>query len=151
MIGCRLLLGTSRNGVCLLGANVHKLWLSSSSASDAYVSIRWKNKNDSITTTRAKVGETLLSVARANGIDIEGACDGVCACSTCHVIMEPKIFDQLPAASEIEEDMLDLAFGLTSTSRLGCQIVVEPSHDNILITLPKATRNFYVVRKSIDH
>ncbi len=75
-----------------------------------------------------------------------GACAGVCACSTCHVIFEDEdVFDSLPEASEAEDDMLDRAFGLTTTSRLGCQVTLNKSHDNMLIKLPSATRNFYVV------
>ncbi len=73
-----------------------------------------------------------------------GACGGVCACSTCHVILEPDIFNSLPEPSEEEEDMLDLAFGLTGTSRLGCQIKLEKRHDGMKVQLPAATRNFYV-------
>ena len=65
--------------------------------------------------------------------------------STCHVIMPDDLFDQLPEASEDEEDMLDLAFGLKATSRLGCQVVVTAEEfESQVITLPSATRNFYV-------
>ena len=56
---------------------------------------------------------------------MEGACDGVCACSTCHVILESGIYDALEDPSEDEDDMLDQAFGLTTTSRLGCQVCHE--------------------------
>ena len=70
----------------------------------------------------AAVGQTLLEVAHENDIDLEGACDGSLACSTCHVVLEQEYFDMLPEPEEEEEDMLDLAFGLTETSRLGCQI-----------------------------
>jgi ferredoxin-2, mitochondrial len=82
--------------------------------------------------------------ARRHGIELEGACEGVCACSTCHVILEDSVFEQLPEPSEDEEDMLDQAFGLTATSRLGCQVVVTPDMDGITVKLPAATRNFYV-------
>ena len=54
-----------------------------------------------------------------------------------------KIYDKLPKAKEEEEDLLDLAYGLTETSRLGCQVIVDESFNNTIITLPKATRNFY--------
>ena len=72
----------------------------------------------------AEVGKTILEVAQEHEIDLEGACDGSLACSTCHVIFEQDHFDDLPDPEEEEEDMLDLAFGLTDTSRLGCQIKV---------------------------
>jgi ferredoxin len=69
---------------------------------------------------------------------------GVCACSTCHVILPDDVFSSLPEASEDEEDMLDMAFGLTDTSRLGCQITITPDMEGVVWEMPKATRNFYV-------
>ena len=100
-------------------------------------------------TVDARVGETLLQVAHRNHIEVEGACEGVCACSTCHVILSDELFDKLAdewdqEASEDEEDMLDMAFGLTDTSRLGCQITVREEMVGEEIQLPSATRNFYV-------
>ena len=98
----------------------------------------------------ARVGETLLQAAHRTGIEMEGACEGVCACSTCHVILEQKLYDRIledmddGAMGEDEEDMLDMAFGLSHTSRLGCQISVAGYMDGAVFTLPKATRNFYV-------
>jgi len=68
----------------------------------------------------AREGESLLDVAHNNGIDLEGACESSLACSTCHVILEPAIYDSLGEPCEEEEDLLDLAYGLTHTSRLGC-------------------------------
>jgi ferredoxin len=58
--------------------------------------------------------------------------------------LEDAVYDEFPEPSEEEEDMLDLAFGLTETSRLGCQVILEKEHDGIVITLPSATRNMYV-------
>mmetsp|Transcript_3637 Transcript_3637/g.3754 ORF Transcript_3637/g.3754 Transcript_3637/m.3754 type:complete len:156 (+) Transcript_3637:143-610(+) len=116
----------------------------SSFSSSPSINVRWKDKNGEINSTEAKVGMTLLNVAHANDIALEGACEGVCACSTCHVILEDEVYEALPIPSEDEEDMLDQAFGLTSTSRLGCQVTLEQKHDNLLVTLPIATRNFYV-------
>ena len=68
-------------------------------------------------TIDAENGLSLLEVAHNNGIDLEGACEGSLACSTCHVVIEKNFFEDLPEPSEEEEDMLDLAFGLTHTSR----------------------------------
>ncbi|KNC53595.1 ferredoxin [Thecamonas trahens ATCC 50062] len=89
-------------------------------------------------------GQHLLAIAHDNGIELEGACEASLACSTCHVIVDDDFFDKLPEPEEEEEDMLDLAFGLTETSRLGCQIVMSPDIDGIRVTLPAATRNFAV-------
>ena len=89
----------------------------------------------------APLGMSVMEIARKNGVDIEGACEGSLACSTCHVIVEPDWVAKLAPASEDEEDMLDLAFGLTKTSRLGCQIVMRPELDGLVVRLPKEVRN----------
>ena len=89
----------------------------------------------------APVGLSLLELAHRNNIDIEGACEGSLACSTCHVIVDDEDFDRLQEPTEDEEDMLDLAFGLTRTSRLGCQIIVTEELDGLTVSLPQETRN----------
>ncbi|MBC8268922.1 MAG: 2Fe-2S iron-sulfur cluster binding domain-containing protein [Rhodospirillaceae bacterium] len=89
-------------------------------------------------------GLSVLEIAHKNDIDLEGACEGSLACSTCHVIVDKEWFDKLGEASEEEEDMLDLAFGLTHTSRLGCQIKMTDELDGLSVTLPAATRNMLV-------
>lgn len=89
----------------------------------------------------APLGLSVLEIAHRHGVDIEGACEGSLACSTCHVIVDPKYFELLQAPTEDEEDMLDLAFGLEETSRLGCQIVMTEELDGLVVRLPKATRN----------
>ena len=71
------------------------------------------------------------------------------ACSTCHVVLEERIYDSLEPAVEEEEDLLDLAYGLTLTSRLGCQIKVNKDMDGMTVRLPSATRNFYVDKTTI--
>jgi 2Fe-2S ferredoxin len=86
-------------------------------------------------------GVSILEIAQSNGIDVEGACEGGMACSTCHLIVDPNWFDFLEAASEEEEDMLDLTFGLTRTSRLGCQIILTDNLDGIVFSLPNETNN----------
>lgn len=89
----------------------------------------------------APLGLSVLEIAHRNNIDLEGACEGSLACSTCHVIVDVKWYDRLPAPKEEEEDMLDLAFGLTPTSRLGCQLIMTTELDGLTVTLPTATRN----------
>ncbi|KAI1314724.1 hypothetical protein EDD11_001846 [Mortierella claussenii] len=90
---------------------------------------------------QAHEGESLLDVAWANDIDIEGACEASLACSTCHVILDPESYNKLEEPIDEENDMLDLAFGLTDTSRLGCQVLMNKDLDGIIATLPKMTRN----------
>jgi 2Fe-2S ferredoxin len=89
----------------------------------------------------APLGLSVLEIAHRHKIDIEGACVGSLACSTCHVIVDAEWYDLLKEATEDEEDMLDLAFGLTQTSRLGCQIIMTEELDGLTVRLPSATRN----------
>lgn len=89
----------------------------------------------------ARVGDTLLDVAHRHGIDIEGACEGCMACATCHVIVEPAFFDLLEDPSDEEEEMLDLAPGVTETSRLGCQVVMTEVLDGLVVRLPVVVNN----------
>ena len=89
----------------------------------------------------APLGLSVLEIAHKNGIDLEGACEGSLACSTCHVVVDPEWYDLLKDATEDEEDMLDLAFGLTRTSRLGCQIIITEELDGLTVSLPAGSRN----------
>jgi 2Fe-2S ferredoxin len=89
----------------------------------------------------APLGLSVLEVAHRHDIDIDGACEGSLACSTCHVIIDPEWYELLKDATEDEEDMLDLAFNLSKTSRLGCQIIITEELDGLTVCLPAATRN----------
>ena len=86
-------------------------------------------------------GLSVLEIAHKHKVDIEGACEGSLACSTCHVIVDGDWHKKLKAATEDEEDMLDLAFGLTETSRLGCQIVMSDALDGLVVALPSSVNN----------
>ncbi len=89
----------------------------------------------------APLGLSVLEIAHKHGVDIEGACEGSLACSTCHVVVDPTWYPKLAAATEDEEDMLDLAFDLQETSRLGCQIIMTEALDGLVVKLPAGTRN----------
>ena len=89
----------------------------------------------------APLGLSVLEIAHKHGVDIEGACEGSLACSTCHVIVDAAWYPKLATASEDEEDMLDLAFDLQETSRLGCQLIMSPALDGLVVKLPAGTRN----------
>jgi ferredoxin, 2Fe-2S len=89
----------------------------------------------------APLGLSILEIAHRHDVDIEGSCEGCLACTTCHVIVEPEWFDLLKEPSEDEEDMLDLAFGLSRTSRLGCQIVMTEELDGLTVRLPAGWRS----------
>ena len=96
---------------------------------------------DGTVTVQARIGHTVLEVAREHDIELEGACEGQLACSTCHVILSPQHFSSLDPADEEELDMLDQAPGLQATSRLGCQLLVKKSWADRTITVPSEYRN----------
>ena len=103
--------------------------------------ITFINADGSRLEVEAPVGLSILEIAHRHNVDLEGACEGSLACSTCHVVVDPEWYELLPAAKEDEEDMLDLAFGLTRTSRLGCQIIITEELDGLIVKLPSTTRN----------
>ena len=88
-----------------------------------------------------KAGDNLLALAQNDGQPLEGTCEGQMACSTCHVIVDADDFARLPGASEMEEDMLDLAAGATRTSRLACQIWLDEGMESLTVRIPGEVRN----------
>ncbi len=85
----------------------------------------------------APLGLSVLEIAHRHGVDLEGACEGSLACATCHVVVDPAWAGKLATPTEDEEDMLDLAFALEKTSRLGCQIVMTEALDGLVVRLPR--------------
>ncbi len=94
-----------------------------------------------ISHVEAGAGERLLDVAQADGQPLEGTCEGQMACSTCHVVVDAADFAKLPRASEEEEDMLDLAAGVTRHSRLACQIWLDEQMGSLTVRMPGAVHN----------
>jgi ferredoxin len=90
----------------------------------------------------APAGSNLLDVAQAAGQPLEGACEGQMACSTCHVIVDPEDFKRLPPASEEEDDLVDLAWGVARTSRLACQITLTDELDTLTVRMPGGFHNW---------
>jgi len=90
----------------------------------------------------APVGDTVLDIAQRNGIaELEGACEGAMACSTCHIVVEKEDFAKLKEPTEEEDDMLDFAYGLSLTSRLGCQITITEDLDGLVVRVPAERNN----------
>ncbi|KAG0457958.1 hypothetical protein HPP92_023115 [Vanilla planifolia] len=109
------------------------------------ISVTFVGKDGEEKTIRVPVGMSMLEAAHENDIELEGACEGSLACSTCHVIvMDVGYYNKLEDPTDEENDMLDLAFALTETSRLGCQVIAKPELDGMRLALPAATRNFAV-------
>lgn len=90
----------------------------------------------------AEPGQRLLDVAWAAREPLEGACEGVMACSTCHVIVDREDFEKLPPASEEEEDLLDLAAHAARTSRLACQIILTDDLQSLSVRIPSGATNW---------
>ena len=91
---------------------------------------------DAVSEFAGEPGERLLDACQRAGLPLEGTCGGDMACATCHVVIAADDFDRLPVASEEEEDMLDLVPNARRTSRLACQIVLEPTLDGLGLSLP---------------
>ncbi|KZV37418.1 adrenodoxin-like protein 2, mitochondrial [Dorcoceras hygrometricum] len=109
------------------------------------INVTFVDQDGEETNIKVPVGMSMLEAAHENDLDLEGACEASLACSTCHVIvMDICQYNKIPDPTDEENDMLDLAFGLTETSRLGCQIIATPELDGIRLAIPSATRNFAV-------
>ncbi|XP_046404045.1 adrenodoxin-like protein 2, mitochondrial [Ischnura elegans] len=88
---------------------------------------------------KGKEGDSLLDIVVNNEVDLDGygACEGTLTCSTCHLILKKEDYDRLPSKPTDEEmDMLDLAYDLTDTSRLGCQIIMSKALDGLEVKVP---------------
>ncbi|XP_071495534.1 adrenodoxin-like [Diadema antillarum] len=103
------------------------------------ITVHFMKQDGERLSVKAKVGETLLDTVIDNDVDIDGfgACEGTLACSTCHLVFPEEIYEQLPEKLDEEEDMLDLAYGLEDTSRLGCQITLTKEMDNMEVVVPE--------------
>ncbi|KAH0625132.1 hypothetical protein JD844_033272 [Phrynosoma platyrhinos] len=118
-------------------------------SSEDKVTVHFVNRDGDKLTAQGKVGDSLLDVVVDNNLDIDGfgACEGTLACSTCHLIFEDHIYEKLDAITDEEMDMLDLAYGLTDRSRLGCQICLKKCMNKMTVRVPEAVAD---ARQSID-
>lgn len=113
-------------------------------SAEEIVNITYITKDGRKIPIQGKIGDNVLYLAHRHNIDMEGACEASLACTTCHVYVNDQYLDKLPDATEKEDDLLDMAPFLRENSRLGCQIVLQRELEGIELTLPAATRNFYV-------
>ncbi|KAE8627471.1 hypothetical protein XENTR_v10007017 [Xenopus tropicalis] len=151
----RCLLGSSRLGVpavrtvmCPRSSRLGPGHIRAFSSEDK-VTVKFINRDGETLVAQGKVGESLLDVVVEKNLDIDGfgACEGTLACSTCHLIFEDHIFQQLDPITDEEMDMLDLAYGLTDTSRLGCQICLKKSMNGMTVKVPESVAD---VRQAVD-
>eukprot|EP00049_Salpingoeca_infusionum_P019482 m.362061 g.362061 ORF g.362061 m.362061 type:complete len:161 (-) comp20072_c0_seq1:179-661(-) len=117
-----------------VAANMCSRW--NSSQAQPTVTVVFKDQEGGQQVCHGRIGQTLLDVAIDNDLDLEGACGGTLACSTCHLILDQQYFDMLDEPDEEEMDMLDLAQDLRDTSRLGCQISLTKQLEGITVTFP---------------
>uniref|UniRef100_A0A8C5M4Y9 Adrenal ferredoxin n=1 Tax=Leptobrachium leishanense TaxID=445787 RepID=A0A8C5M4Y9_9ANUR len=117
--------------------------------SEDKVTVKFINRDGDTMVADGKVGESLLDVVVEKNLDIDGfgACEGTLACSTCHLIFDDDIFQKLDKITDEEMDMLDLAYGLTERSRLGCQICLKKWMDGMTVRVPEAVAD---VRQTVD-
>lgn len=109
---------------------------------DTRLTITFVDQDSEHHTFKVAAGDNLLDIAQNEELEMEGACGGSCACSTCHVIVDSSdYYDKMTEPDDDENDMLDLAFGLTETSRLGCQVKMTKELDGLVVKLPSMTRN----------
>jgi len=94
-----------------------------------------KNKNQ--ISVQAENGKSILDIAKENNIDLMGACDGNCACGTCHVYIDEETLKKIEPATEDEENVLDIVFNLQQNSRLACQVIVNEKMEGAIITIPE--------------
>ncbi|KAG8447849.1 hypothetical protein GDO86_015090 [Hymenochirus boettgeri] len=121
-----------------------RCWDASSGSFPSYgdpedkLTVNFVNRNGETLTTTAKDGESLLEVVIRHRLNIDGfgACEGTLACSTCHLIFDQQVFEKLNPVADEEMDMLDLAFGLRKTSRLGCQVCMRKDLDGLTVRVP---------------
>ncbi len=98
--------------------------------------ITFIQKDNSEIEVEAEIGKTLLDVIKENNINLIGACDGACACGTCHVLIDEETLSKIEPAKEDEENILDIVFGIQHNSRLACQVIITEQMEDAIITIP---------------
>lgn len=117
---------------------------SNNDSNNSRIKVNFRRSNGQVLVGNGKEGDTLLDVVVNNNLDLDGfgACEGTLACSTCHLILKKEDYDRLPKKPLDEElDMLDLAYGLTDTSRLGCQIYLTQDMHDMEVQVPEGVND----------
>ncbi|XP_070813914.1 adrenodoxin-like [Chaetodon trifascialis] len=136
------------SGACLTGQRSFTT-VTQSLRSDNKVTVHFINRDGEKITVKGSPGDSLLDVVINEDLDFDGfgACEGTLACSTCHLIFDEDVYKNLGRVTDEELDMLDLAYGLTDTSRLGCQICLTKSLDGMVARVPESVAD---IRQSKD-
>ncbi|XP_028256541.1 adrenodoxin-like [Parambassis ranga] len=117
--------------------------------SNSKVTVHFVNRDGEKITVKGSPGDSLLDVVINEDLDFDGfgACEGTLACSTCHLIFDEEVYQKLGPITDEEMDMLDLAYGLTDTSRLGCQICLTKALEGMVARVPESVAD---IRQSKD-
>lgn len=117
--------------------------------SDNKITVHFVNRDGEKITVKGSPGDSLLDLVINEDLDFDGfgACEGTLACSTCHLIFDEEMYKKLGPVTDEEMDMLDLAYGLTDTSRLGCQICLTKSLEGMVARVPESVAD---IRQSQD-
>ncbi|XP_034077757.1 adrenodoxin isoform X1 [Gymnodraco acuticeps] len=117
--------------------------------SDNKVTVHFFNRDGEKITVKGSPGDSLLDIVINEDLDFDGfgACEGTLACSTCHLIFEEETYKSLGPVTDEEMDMLDLAYGLSDTSRLGCQICLTKRMEGMVARVPESVAD---IRQSQD-
>ncbi|KAB5522798.1 hypothetical protein PHYPO_G00163550 [Pangasianodon hypophthalmus] len=124
--------------------------LLSNSSPGSKVLLHFVNQSGTKTSVTATEGESLLDIVINKNLQIDGfgACEGTLACSTCHLIFDESVYERLEPMADEEMDMLDLAYGLTKTSRLGCQVIVAPWMNGMTVRVPQGIKDQRVTQEA---
>lgn len=117
--------------------------------SDNKVTVHFFNRDGEKITVKGSPGDSLLDLVLNEDLDFDGfgACEGTLACSTCHLIFEEETYKSLGPIADEEMDMLDLAYGLSDTSRLGCQVCLTKQMEGMVARVPESVAD---IRQSQD-
>ncbi|XP_023251186.1 adrenodoxin, mitochondrial [Seriola lalandi dorsalis] len=117
--------------------------------SENKVTVHFINRDGEKISVKGSPGDSLLDVVINEDLDFDGfgACEGTLACSTCHLIFDEEVYKKLGPVTDEEMDMLDLAYGLTDTSRLGCQICLSKTLEGMVARVPESVAD---IRQSKD-
>ena len=113
-------------------------------------SLSFVEPNGTLHNVEVAVGMTFLQAARAHSIDLEAACGGSLSCATCHLVVDPAWYDKLPPPKEDEEAILDVAFDITRTSRLGCQLRMTAELDGCVVTIAAENESLLRSPSAVD-
>lgn len=126
------------NTIDLMDTRRHAAHLHTSNDDETLVKVTFIKPDNKRVTVRAEQGKSLYDAVIDNNVDIDGfgACEGTLCCTTCHLIFKDEDYKKVGEPCDEELDMLDLSYGLTETSRLGCRVILKKELDPLEVHVP---------------